>query len=177
MPVEVKPPADEDPLAPLGGPARTTPGRPDPVDIPVVDSVGRRLVNWNSAPEMFDSMVNGIRRDRAAYEQQKKLWKEKMEADWQQVLSSMRELQRKVKDHPRILYFTISRDGLEIVIKITDYSRRGFSHYTMARRHPYGQYDMLDVVWLIDLGGRELFYREPKEAMAELVARLAPLLA
>lgn len=131
-----------------------------------------------SAAAIFEQMVSGIRRNREQHERKQQEQHSRLDADWRQVLESMRELQRKVQGHRNLVYFTISRDGQEISIKIVDYGvRSGFSIYTLARHHPEHKHQGLDAVWLLEFPDRETFYRDAKEAMAELVARVAGALA
>lgn len=163
-----RPPAAA-PVPPDAGRSAAQPSAPPPPPAkPKVDS----------ATAMFDQMVSGIRRDRAMQERQQQEQHSKLDTDWLQVLDSMRQLQRKVQSHANLQYFNISRDNQEVSVKITDHStNRGFSLYTLARRHPHGKHMALDVVWLMEFPGREQYFHDAKEAMAELVSRIAGALA
>jgi len=135
-------------------------------------------IDWESAPAIFEQMVEGIRRDRVSHEKEMLDQQSKIEQDWQHVLDSMRALQKKVEGHPNLIYFTISRDQQDISVKVADFStKRGYSLFTLSRRHPAGAHPSLNAVWLIEFPAREWHYYDAKEAMAELVARIAGALA
>jgi hypothetical protein len=156
---------------PVTKPVPEKPKRPD-------DEMASGPIDWESAPAIFDQMVTGIRRDRRSQERDVIDQNTKIEADWQHVLNSMRELQRKVANHRNLIYFTISRDNNEISIKVVDHgAKRGYSIYTLARHHPAGAHPTLNAVWLIEFPARERHYYDAKAAMAELVTRIAGSLA
>jgi hypothetical protein len=135
-------------------------------------------IDWDSATGIFDAMVTGIRKDRQQHERDTIDQTTKLEADWQHVLQSMRELQRKVQGHRNLIYFTISRDSTEISIKVVDHSsKRGYSIFTLARKHPTGAHPGLNAIWMIEFPARERHFYDAKEAMAELVSRIAGSLA
>ncbi len=136
------------------------------------------VIDWESAPAIFDQMVTGIRRDRQVQQRETQDQQSKIDADWQHVLESMRELERKVQGHPNLIYFTISRDQRDISVKLVDHNdKRGYSLFTLSRRHPAGAHPSLNAVWLIEFPLREWHYYDAKEAMAELVLRIAGHLA
>jgi hypothetical protein len=154
------------------------PAVPPPSNEPPRQRPPTKTINWESAPEIFEQMVEGIRRDRVSHERDMLDLTTKIEHDWQHVLESMRELQRKVEGHPNLIYFTISRDQQDISVKVIDHSnKRGYSLFTLSRRHPGGAHPSLNAVWLVEFPAREWHYYDAKEAMAELVARIAGSLA
>jgi hypothetical protein len=135
-------------------------------------------VDWDSAAEIFDHMVTGIRRERAENKREEHERKRSLETDWQHVVQSMQALQRKVQGHRKVIYFNISRDQREISVKLVDESsKHKFRHITLTRNHPSGRYHQMEVVWFIEFAGRERYFVDAKEAMAELVTSIAAALA
>ncbi len=131
----------------------------------------------DSAVELLDQQLAGIRTYRDDSVQIEKARARKVDEEWLLVLKAMRELKEKVGKHPKVQHFTFSRDEQEISVKVEDSSKRGYSYYVLSRRHPTGKYDDLGVVWLCEFGGEDYTYKQPKDAMADLVRRLAPRLA
>ncbi len=131
----------------------------------------------DSAVDLLDQQLAGIRNYRDDVGASEKARMAQLDSEWKQVLVAMQQLKDKVGKHPKIQHFTFSRDKQEVSVKVEDSSKRGYSYYVLSRRHPTGKYDNLDAVWLCELGNEELSYKQPKDAMADLVRRLAPRLA
>lgn len=136
-----------------------------------------KRVATDSAVDLLDQQLEGIRNYRDDTLKGEKTRAAQVDAEWLNVLTAMRELKEKVGKHPKVQHFTFSRDDQEISVKVEDSSKRGYVYYVLSRRHPTGKFDDLGVVWLCELGGEELTYKQPKDAMADLVRRLAPRLA
>ncbi|MEK6806748.1 MAG: FHA domain-containing protein [Pseudomonadota bacterium] len=190
MPPAPVPKAEEDdlelvpmgPLAPAAPkPASTAPAGMNFLDLPGVptplESAPRPRASTDSAVDLLDQQLAGIRtyRDENAVGEKARL--AQLDAEWKQVLVAMQQLKDKVGKHPKVQHFTFSRDEQEVSVKVEDSSKRGYSYYVLSRRHPTGKYDDHGVVWLCELGAEELNYKKPKDAMADLVRRLAPRLA
>lgn len=180
--------ADDDldlvPMAPVppssSRPAAATPAGMNFLDLPTAPAAtasAKPRASTDSAVDLLDQQLEGIRNYRDETLQGEKGRAAKVDNEWIEVLKSIRELQAKVKDNPKIHHFTISRDQQEVSVKIEDSSKRGHSYYILSRRHPTGKFADLGVIWLCELGGDELSYKQPKDAMADLVRRLAPRLA
>lgn len=142
------------------------------------EKTGYKPIDWENATDIFDHMVTGIRKDRADNKREEHENKRKLETDWQHVVRSMQQLEQKVKGHPRIIYFNISRDQREITIKLVDESsKQRFRLITLTRDHPSDKFKQMEVVWLIEYAGRERYFLDAKEAMAEVVTMVAATLA
>jgi hypothetical protein len=123
-------------------------------------------------------MVTGIRKDRADNKREEHENKRKFETDWQHVMRSMQALEQKIKSNPRLIYFNIARDLREVTIKMVDEtSKQRYRLITLTRDHPSGKFKQMEVVWFIEYAGRERYFQDPKEAMAELVTAVAATLA
>lgn len=127
---------------------------------------------------LLEQQMNGIRSRRQEAKSAEKTRQEHLDAEWKKTIESARKLQVKFASHPKIQHFTISKNEDEISIKLIDSSlRRGYSFYILGRNHSEKKYPGMDVVWLCELGVNETHYREPSEAMAELVRNIAYKLA
>ncbi len=139
---------------------------------------GYKPIDWENATDIFDHMVTGIRKDRADNKREEHENKRKFETDWQHVVRSMQQLEQKVKGHPKVIYFNISRDQREITVKLVDEtSKQRYRLITLTRDHPSGKFKQMEVVWLTEYAGRERYFMDAKEAMAEVVTIVAATLA
>src|SRR5581483_11366090 len=139
---------------------------------------GYKPIDWENATDIFDHMVTGIRKDRAENKREEHENKRKFETDWQHVVRSMQALEQKVKGNPKIIYFNFSRDMRELTIKLVDEtSKQRFRLITLTRDHPSGKFKQMEVAWLIEYAGRERYFLDAKEAMAEVVTMVAATLA
>jgi hypothetical protein len=140
---------------------------------------GYKPIDWDNATDIFDHMVTGIRKDRADNKREEHENKRKLETDWQHVVRSMQALEQKVKGNPRLIYFNIARDFREITIKMVDEtSKQRYRLITLTRDHPSGKFKQMgEIVWLIEYAGRERYFTDAKEAMAEVVTMVAATLA
>jgi hypothetical protein len=97
---------------------------------------------------------------------------EKIDQDWKLVISGLRQFEQMIGRHPKLLQYVISRDEMEISVKIKDSSERGVSYFVLSRRHPTDWTVPMDRVWLYDLVSKEVPYSDPVEAMKELATRI-----
>ncbi|HZP12385.1 MAG TPA: hypothetical protein VFB36_08195 [Nevskiaceae bacterium] len=142
------------------------------------EKTGYKPIDWENAADIFDHMVTGIRKDRADNKREEHENKRKFETDWQHVVRSMQALEQKVKGNPKIIYFNFSRDMRELTIKLVDEtSKQRFRLITLTRDHPSGKFKQMEVAWLIEYAGRERYFLDAKEAMAEVVTMVAATLA
>ena len=145
---------------------------------PASQKTGYKPIDWENATDIFDHMVTGIRKDRADNKREEHENKRKFETDWQHVVRSMQQLEQKVKGHPKVIYFNIARDQREITVKLVDEtSKQRYRLITLTRDHPSGKFKQMEVVWLIEYAGRERYFMDAKEAMAEVVTMVAATLA
>ena len=167
--------------APAPKPAAAAPGDMHFLDLPSApsptESAPKPRAATDSAVDLLDQQLAGIRTYRDETVLSEKARAAQVDAEWIRVLVSIRQLKAKIEKHPKVQHFTISRDEQEVSIKVEDSSKRGYSYYVLGRRHPTGKYDDPGVVWMCELGGEELSYKQAKEAMADLVRRIAPRLA
>lgn len=131
-------------------------------------------INWNSATDVFDQQLKGIRAHREETQRGTATRLQQLEAEWAETVVTIRALQTKLSGNPKVLHFVISRDQKEVSIKIADTAeKRGYRYFVFSRHHPEGQYPGLDAVWLREFGSDDTSYKEPKKAMQELVQRIA----
>jgi hypothetical protein len=150
----------------------------DKQQMPVSEKSAYKPIDWENATDIFDHMVTGIRKDRAENKREEHETKRKFETDWQHVVASMQRLEQKVKGNPRLIYFNIARDFREITVKMVDEtSKQRYRLITLTRDHPSGKFKTMEVVWLIEYAGRERYFMDAKEAMAEVVTIVASTLA
>lgn len=138
----------------------------------------RKEVNWNSATEVFERQLQGIRAHREETQRGSATRMQQLDAEWADTVVTIRQLQAKLNGNAKVLQFVISRDQKEVSIKIVDPTeKRGYRYFIFSRSHPEGQYPGLDAVWLREFGVDDTNYKEPKKAMQELVQRIAGTLA
>lgn len=138
----------------------------------------RKEVNWNSASDVFEQQVQGIRAHREETQRGSATRMQQLDAEWAETVVTIRQLQAKLNGNAKVLQFVISRDQKEVSIKIVDPTeKRGYRYFIFSRSHPEGQYPGLDAVWLREFGVDDTNYKEPKKAMQELVQRIAGTLA
>lgn len=138
----------------------------------------RKEVNWNSATDVFEQQLQGIRAHREEIQRGSTTRLQQLEADWAETIVSIRQLQAKLHGNPKVMQFAVSRDAKEVSIKLADPGeKRGYRYFLLSRHHPEGQYPALDAVWLREFGVDDTHYKEPKKAMQELVQRIAGTLA
>ena len=127
---------------------------------------------------LLDRQLQGIRSTREEMQKSVNSRAAYLDAEWSKMLESVRNLQMKLQRHPKVQHFVISKDESEVSIKILDTgARRNYNFYILGRNHPEKKYPGMDVVWLSEFGEGERNFREPSEALAELVRTIAPKLA
>jgi hypothetical protein len=131
----------------------------------------------NSATQMLDAQIKGIQQRRVSAEDTVRIKRETFEKEWRDAMNSTRDLQGKLKQNPRVLYFVISRDGDEASVKVADGSRRGWANLTLSRKHPVNNKVQDDVVWYAEYGEDPRAYHSPKEALDDFVRNIASKLA
>lgn len=131
----------------------------------------------DSVEALLAQRVQGIRQHRQQNSSERDAAQTRFLEEWKQLVQSARRLQQQLSGDPRILAFAVSRDELEILVKVKDTSARGYSSFILAQRHPEGRYSELQAAWLLQLGEQDAFFQSPKQAMEEFVHRFAPRLA
>lgn len=127
---------------------------------------------------LLDRQLQGIRSTREQLAKEVSGRSVYLDAEWRKVVDSVRNLQARLQRHPKVQHFVISKDDTEISVKIMDSgSRRNYCFFILSRNHPEKKYAGLDVVWLSEFGGVDRNFKEPSEALAELVRAIAPKLA
>ncbi len=127
---------------------------------------------------LLERQLQGIRSTRAELEKEVSHRSIYLDTEWRKVIDSVRNLQNRLQRHPKVQHFVISKDDTEISIKIIDSSsRRNYCFFILSRNHPDKKYPGMDVVWLSEFGEPDRNFREPSEALAELVRAIAPKLA
>lgn len=127
---------------------------------------------------LLDRQLQGIRSTRAELEQNVNHRSIYLDAEWKKVVDSVRKLQTRLQRHPKVQHFVISKDDTEISVKIIDASsRRNYCFFILSRNHPEKKFPGLDVVWLSEFGADDRNFKEPSEALGELVRAMAPKLA
>ena len=177
-------PPSIDELVPMG-PSATIAATSKPAAVPEIkipeQNPGvppRKEVNWNSATDVFERQLQGIRAHREETQRGSATRMQQLDAEWVDTVVTIRQLQAKLNGNPKVLQFVISRDQKEVSIKIVDPTeKRGYRYFIFCRSHPEGQYPGLDAVWLREFGVDDTNYKEPKKAMQELVQRIAGTLA
>lgn len=149
-----------------------------PPEAPAAATAAPPTGGWSSASELLEQRLHSIRsfRGEAQKEPAQKLGA--FEQAWDQVVSSMRELQQRLQGDARVPLFSISRNQREISAKIVDTgSRRGHAYLILSPEHPEGKYRGQLTVWLREFGEADVSYDDPHEAMRHFVDRIARKLA
>jgi len=174
------PAAEPAPIQPRPQPATEFPEikvPPRPAE-PAAAAPPADAVDWNSASELLDKKLNSIRSFRGEVQQDPSQKLDAFEQDWDKVVASMRELQQRLSQDPRVLLFVISRNQREITAKIADPgSRRGHLYLILSPEHPEGKFRDQRTVWLREFGEADINYDEPREAMRHFIERIAGKLA
>ena len=127
---------------------------------------------------LLERQLQGIRSTREELAKEVSHRSVYLDIEWKKVVDSVRNLQNRLQRHPKVQHFVISKDDTEITVKIIDANaRRNYSYFILSRNHPEKKYPGMDVVWLSEFGEEDRNFREPSEALAELVRAIAPKLA
>ena len=127
---------------------------------------------------LLERQLQGIRTTREEMAKEVNHRSAYLDVEWKKVIDSVRKLQARLQRHPKVQHFVISKDDTEISVKIIDASsRRNYCFFILSRNHPEKKFAGLDVVWLSEFGADDRNFREPSEALAELVRAIAPKLA
>jgi hypothetical protein len=97
---------------------------------------------------------------------------EQVEGEWKRVVAAMRQCQLRLARHPKVPFFSVSRDEKEISVKINDGTPRG-GYIVLTRNHPSGKEPSSSQVWLSDMGQPEKACPSPAEGMSQLLQRIA----
>jgi SMC interacting uncharacterized protein involved in chromosome segregation len=127
---------------------------------------------------LLERQLQGIRSTREELEKNVSSRAVYLDAEWRKMVESVRKLQTRLQRHPKVQHFVINKDDSEISIKILDAGmRRSYCFYILSRNHPEKKYPGMDVIWLCEFGEPDRNFREPSEALGELVRAIAPKLA
>ena len=152
----------------------SAPAPPVPVSVapaPVTDSL------LASMTQLLDRQISGIQSQRNQAEEDQRSARERFEGEWQEALTAASELRKRFADHPKVRYFVIARDGREVSVNVSDGSRRGHCNMILSRRHPDKDAEIDGRVWYGETGMEPESYTSPKDALTELVRRIAAKLA
>ncbi len=152
------------------------------VNLPPVPKAGSEIPApkpLDEAADLLDHHLHGIRSHRENAQKQDAGRQAYLDQEWAKILESLRQLHAKIHRDPRVQIFTIARDGSEVTVKLTDAGeKRGYRYLVLSRQHPdRDQYQKQDAVWIREFGRNDTSYREPREALRDLVQRIAGTLA
>jgi len=99
--------------------------------------------------------------------------KEQLDAEWKQVVAALRQCQARLARHPKVPFFTISRDETEVSVKVSDGSSPRGAYVILSRSHPTRRDAPPTEVWLTEVGQPEKAFADAADAMAELIGRVA----
>lgn len=134
---------------------------------------------WTAASALLAKQIRGIRSHRDGSRQQLDSERVHCDQEWTRMLTAARHLESELHGHPKVQHYTFSKDSEQLTVKIVDPGKNGgFAYFILSRRdpdtqhpHPHG------LIALREFGERDCYYREPKDALNELVKRLATRLA
>lgn len=180
-------------VGPIGSPSAPPAATPKPVTtfqspiegmqfrIPDSPSEAKRAVETpklsDSMVSLLDQQIRGIQSQRNEYQSTTRSAKEQFEMDWRDAIAAARDLHGRLNNNPRVQYFVVTRDEMEVSVKISDNSRRGYCNLILSRRHPEKNTMAEGVVWFAEFGDEPRSYREPKDALEDFVRRIAGKLA
>lgn len=145
--------------------------------IPDAPKAAPPAVDKLSAASLLDQQIRGIQSRRSELEENTRNIKDQFERAWREAVTAARELQGRIRGNPKVMYYVISRDEMEVSVKISDSSKRGYVNLIVSRRHPEKGNLQDGIIWLAVLGEEPVTYREPKEAIEDFVRRIASKLA
>lgn len=131
----------------------------------------------DSMVSLLDQQIRGIQSQRNEFQSTVRSAKEQFELDWRDAIAAARDLHGRLNNNPRVQYFVVTRDEMEVSVKIADNSRRGYSNLILSRRHPEKNTMAEGVVWFAEFGDEPRSYRAPKDALEDFVRRIAGKLA
>ncbi|TXH04642.1 MAG: FHA domain-containing protein [Nevskiaceae bacterium] len=131
----------------------------------------------DSITGLLDKQVRGVQAQRDRYEQNQKSEREQFDQFWREAIIAARQLRDRVGKDPKVLYFVIARDEREVAVKVVEKSRRGHCNLILSRKHPEKETEIDGHAWLGISGEDPQSFRDPRDALAELVRYLAPMLA
>lgn len=126
---------------------------------------------------MLDRHIEGVRLHRNESQKESDTRTARWEQGWKELIAHARQMQARYGHHPRFLEFSVSKDEREVIVKITEESRRGYAYFCLSRSHPEGRYPDMQAVWLREVGRDDVSFSEPQRGLEELVSRIAPRLA
>lgn len=130
--------------------------------------------HWRSPAAVFDQQLQALRDKRLLQRDEAEKRRVRLDHDWQHLLRSANELRDRLRGAPQLLGFTISEDAREVAIRLADPSAASGISFVLTRRHPEQLAGDRDGgVWLRQSGAEDVMFREPPDALAELMRRLA----
>ena len=161
-------------------PPKMVPPPPPPPQVPVWTAPPPAAAEseWDAASSELDRHIQGIRSHREREQGSTQTRLVQLDTEWTKMVGNMQVLRNRLAGNPRLLGFNFGRDNKEVAVKIQDArERRGYRYFLISRQHPEGKFPGLDVVWLREIGREDMNFRDPKDAMSELLQRVAATLA
>lgn len=126
--------------------------------------------------EQLDSTINAIEEHRDWRSRQRAEEDARLEAAWKELLDAAKQLRSKLKDNPKLRYFSISRDGLEVAISFRSHAASS-NLMTFYRHHPEGKFTTTQAIWCREPGRDERRFQAAADAIQHMVRHCAGNLA
>ncbi|ORE89160.1 hypothetical protein ATO7_04755 [Oceanococcus atlanticus] len=126
--------------------------------------------------QQLDSTINAIEEHRDWRSKQRAEEEAKLRAAWQQLLDAATQLRGKLKDNPKLRYFSIARDGSEIAISFRT-NAASSNLMSFYRDHPEGMYNTTLAIWCREPGRDDRRFQSADDAIQLMVRHCAGNLA
>lgn len=120
----------------------------------------------------LDETINAINSHRDWRSQQRAEEEQRLNQAWQAVLDAAKTLRAKLKDNPKLRYFSISREQDQVAVSF----RRsgGGSHLlTLYRNHPEDKFPTTTAIWAREEGLMDKRFQSGDDAVQCLVQHCA----
>ncbi len=126
--------------------------------------------------KQLDSTINAIEEHHDWRSRQRAEEEARLRVAWQKLLDAATQLRSKLKDNPKLRYFSIARDGSEVAVSFRSYAASS-NLMTFYRDHPDGKFQTTLAIWCREPGQDDKRFMVGDDAIQHLVRHCAGNLA
>ncbi len=120
----------------------------------------------------LDETVNAIESHRDWRSKQRAEEEAKLDQAWKDVLKAATQLRGKLRENPKLRYFSIARDGSQVAVSFR--LGGGGSHLlTLYRNHPEDKFPATTAIWCREEGKLDTRFHSSEDAVQALVQHCA----